>query len=308
MRGPIRSREFLGLWALFALVLVPGDTTSATPTRVPSGVPTLVPTKEPTTTPLLAPTAAPTLVPTPEPSGVPTLVPTPSPTLVPTPEPSKQPTLVPSPVPTTSPMPSALPSLVPTAVPSRFSARLRNVETFPLLYMVYHGDTDRMFSADHSFMNVTSTAEIYSPDSAAISDIAYVTVKVMDHQAGDQLRGPAWDSGLSAIQMEYDANSGVLTLSGTASFATYDRALHGVQFFTSAHTPESLNQGNQRGHYNSHMGPMIGRQGYWSRTIQFVVYGNDYVGSQPDTREIVIRRAGLAYTDATAGGLVKELY
>ena len=49
---------------------------------------------------------------------------------------------------------------------------------------------------------------------------------------------------------------------------------------------------------------MIGRQ-VMSRTLQFIVYGNDYVGSQPDSREITIRRAGLAYTDATAGGVVK---
>ena len=201
-------------------------------------------------------------------------------------------------------MPSALPSLAPTAVPSRFSVRLRNVETFPLLYMVYKGDADRMFSANHYFMNVTSTAEIYSPDQTDISNVAYLTVKILDLVGGDQLRGPAWDSTLSAIQMAYDANSGMLTLSGTASFATYTRALRGVQFYTSAHTPKSFNTGNQRGLYNSHMGPMIGRQ-VMSRTLQFIVYGNDYVGSQPDSREITIRRAGLVYTDATAGGVVK---
>ena len=265
------------------------------PTLMPTQ-PSPVPTADPTRTPTLTPTAAPTLVPTPDPTKAPTLVPTPAP--------SRGPTLAPSPVPTITPVPSALPTLAPTAVPSRFSVRLRNVETFPLLYMVYKGDADRMFSADHYFMNVTSTAEIYSPDQTEISNVAYLTVKILDLVGGDQLRGPAWDSTLSAIQMAYDANSGMLTLSGTASFATYTRALRGVQFYTSAHTPKSFNTGNQRGLYNSHMGPMIGRQ-VMSRTLQFIVYGNDYVGSQPDSREITIRRAGLAYTDATAGGVVK---
>lgn len=174
--------------------------------------------------------------------------------------------------------------------------------------MVYNRDKDRFFSSANDFLNITSSAKIALNDLTAhpddVKDIERLTVTVSasTYQAGDALRGPAWDTSFNGIAMTFDTSTGTLTLSGLATAELYQAALQGVQFFTDEGMRD-VNRGNQRGIWNSDNEPLIAREGTRQRTLDIIAYAEGGFASSTVSRTVDIRRAGLAYTDASAGAV-----
>ncbi len=79
---------------------------------------------------------------------------------------------------------------------------------------------------------------ITDPDNSLMQS---ATITVTNHQANDLLTvNGALPSGIAASS--YDAATGLLTLTGPASMAAYDAALHQILFSNSSDNPSALDR------------------------------------------------------------------
>ncbi|MBA5775663.1 hypothetical protein H2509_00830, partial [Stappia sp. F7233] len=89
-------------------------------------------------------------------------------------------------------------------------------------------------------VTIAPSLQLGDVDSATL---AGATVAITDHVAGEDVLSFAAQAGISGA---FDAGTGVLTLTGTASFADYQAVLRSVAYANTSDNPSAGAQGLSR--------------------------------------------------------------
>lgn len=154
------------------------------------------------------------------------------------------------------------------------------VESYPLQYS-YYSIHQSLINAEDSPMLTSSSLSLTDTDSTNIVEAT------IDFTSGFKVGDILAFINQNSIVGSFDASTGIMTLSGSASVAHYETALRSIIYqSSSAHEYTDA--------INSH-----------TKTLRFQVVDDANENSAPVTRNVLVTTPKMVYTDAHQGRIVR---